>query len=85
MCNSCLCTRRRAEGKERCLKGASADGPGVEDMFSQLNVLLPVRQEVCDPLQVESGTLCRESLSCSRAGMTVLKAEVHKQDPGIGS
>ena len=35
--------------KDAALRRSGADGPGVRDLCSQLNALLPVRQEVCDP------------------------------------
>ncbi len=36
-------------GKNAALRGSGADGPRVRDMFPQLHMLPPVRQEVCDP------------------------------------
>ena len=35
--------------KNAALRRSGADGPGVRDLCTQLNTLLPVRQEVCDP------------------------------------
>lgn len=43
--------------KNNTLRGTGADGLRVGDVFHQLPWLLPIRQEVCDPLQVESGRL----------------------------
>ena len=73
-------------GKDAALRRSGADGPGVRDLCSQLNALLPVRQEVCDP---PAGGIRHVQL-----GELVLKqggddgvegrAEVHKQDPGVG-
>ncbi len=40
---------RSLRGKNAALRGSGADGPRVRDMFPQLHMLPPVRQEVCDP------------------------------------
>ena len=69
------------------MRGTSADGPGVRDVFPQPHVLLPVRQEVCDPPaggvgHVQLGELV---LQQSRDDGVEGRAEVHKQDPGVGS
>ena len=65
--------------KDAALRGTGADGLGVRDVLPQHHVLLPVRQEVSDPpaggvRHVQ--TYSWESLSCNRAGMMVLKAEL---------
>src|SRR4029434_10371696 len=49
-----------------------------ETYFPSLTCCLLSDRKSVIHLQVESGTLSWESLSCSRA-------EVHKQDPGVGS
>ncbi len=74
-------------GENAALRGTGADGPRVRDMFSQLYKLPPVRQEVCDPptggvRHVQLGELV---LQQSRDDGVESRAEVHKQDPGIGS
>ena len=65
--------------KDAALGGTGADGLRVRDIFPQLHVLSPVRQKVCDPLA--GGVRLSElgELSVKR------RAEVHKQDPGVGS
>ncbi len=67
--------------------GTGADGPRVRDMFPQPHMLPPVRQEVCDPpaggvRHVQLGELV---LQQSRDDGVKSRAEVHKQDPGVGS
>uniref|UniRef100_A0A8C5DHJ3 Importin subunit alpha n=1 Tax=Gouania willdenowi TaxID=441366 RepID=A0A8C5DHJ3_GOUWI len=56
---------KEQRGQNTALRRSSADGPGSRDGFSQLHVLLPVRQEVCDPLAVYS-LLSRKLLSQER-------------------
>ncbi len=41
--------KQKQRGKNAALRGTSADGLGVQDMFPQLHMLPPVRQEVWDP------------------------------------
>jgi len=74
-------------GKNAALRGTGADGPGVREVFPQPHVLLPVRQEVCDPPaggvgHVQLGELV---LQQSRDDGVEGGAEVHKQDPSVGS
>jgi len=75
-------------GKNAALGENSADGPGVRDMFPQPHVLPPVRQEVCDPPAGESvrhTQLGELVLQQRRDDVIKSRAEVHKQDPDIGS
>jgi len=69
------------------LRGTGADGPGIRDMFPQPHVLLPVGQEVCDPPAggVSYTQLGRLVLQQSWVDCVESRAEIQKQDPGIGS
>ena len=62
--------------KNTALGATSADGLGVRDIFPQLHKLFPVRRKSVIHVKLESGTWSWESLSCSRAGMMVLNAEL---------
>ena len=69
------------------MRGTGADGPGVRDKFPQLHLLPPVGQEVCDPPAggVRHAQLGELVLQQSRDDGVEGRAEIHKQDPGIGS
>lgn len=44
-----VCVQRAEQrGKNKALRKTGAVGPGLKDLFSQLHMLLPVCQEVCD-------------------------------------
>lgn len=67
-------------------EGTGTDGVGVRDMLPQPHVLLPVRQEVCDPpvgwvWHIQQGELV---LQQGWDGGVKSRAEVNRQDPGIG-
>ena len=56
-------------------------------MFSQLHMLLPVRQEISDPPAggVRHTQLGELLLKQSRDDGVKDRAEIHTQDPGVGS
>ncbi len=62
---SCWCTGRRAEGKEHRLEKSES-----ETCFPSFMCCLLLDRKSVIHLQVESGTLNWESLSCSRAVLT---------------
>ncbi len=69
------------------MRGTVADGPRVRDMVTQLHMMPPVRQEVCDPpaggvRHSQRGELV---LQQSRDDGVGGRAEVKKHDPGIFS
>ena len=69
----------RVHGEEQRRKDAArrrsgADGLGVRDLCSQLNALLPVRQEVCDPPAGGIRHVQLGELFLKQGGMMVLKA-----------
>lgn len=68
-------------GKDMALGGTGADGSGVRDVFSQLHVLLPHRQEVFDPLASGVGHLQLGELVLQQSGDDGIegRAEIHKQ------
>ena len=59
---------------------------GVRDLCSQLNALLPIRQEVCDPPAGGIRHVQLGELVLKQGGEDGIegRAEVHKQDPGVG-
>jgi len=73
--------------KNVALRGTGADGLEVRDMFPQVHMLLPVGQEVCDPPAggVRHTQLGELVLKKSWDDVVEGRAEVHKQDPGVGS
>ena len=78
------------QGEEQRRKNTVLRGTGGlkdRDMFPQLHVLFPVGQEVCDsPAGGVRHTLLGELvLKKSRDDVVEGRAEVHKQDPGVGS
>ena len=72
--------------KDAALRRSGADGPGVRDLCSQLNALLPVRQEVCDSPAGGVGNVQLGELFLKQGGDDDIegRAEIHKQDPGVG-
>ena len=74
-------------GKNAVLGGTGTDCLGVGDMFSQLHMLLPVRQEVSDPPAggVRHTQLGELLLKQSRDDGVKGRAEIHTQNPGVGS
>ena len=73
--------------KDAALGTSGADGLGVRDLCTQLNTLLPVRQEVCDPPAGGIRHVQLGELVLKQGGDDGIegRAEVHKQDPCIGS
>ena len=74
-------------GKNAALRATGAYSPGVRDMLPQPHALPPVRQEVCDPPAggVRHAQLGELVLKQSRNDCVEGRAEVNKQDPGVGS
>ncbi|XP_062413290.1 60 kDa lysophospholipase-like [Pungitius pungitius] len=72
-------------GKNAALGGTGADGPRGRDVFPQLHVLLPVGEEVSDPLAGGVGyvQLGEFVLQQRRDDGVEGRAEVQKQDPGV--
>ena len=56
-------------------------------MFSQFHMMLPLRQEVCNPPAggVRHTQLGELLLKQSRDDCVESRAEIHKQDPGVGA
>ena len=59
----------------------------LRSLTDQFHVLLPIGQEVCDPPAgaVRHTQLGELVLKKSRTDVVEGRAEVHKQDPGVGS
>ena len=60
-------------GKNAALWGTGADGSRVRNVFPQLHMLLPVRQEICNP---PAGGVRHMQLGELVLQMMVLKAEL---------
>lgn len=72
--------------KDAALGGSGSDGPGIRDVLPKLHMLPPVCQEICDlPTEVWHVELGQLVLEETWVDGVEKRAEVHEQDPDVGS